>query len=133
LAELKTNPLSIMKNIFVALALFFALGASAQVKKAPVKQASASKAPAKELTTLEAGQKDFDALNAFVTVEESSKANLVKLFESKHRDLRSSATLSEERKTVLSSYIAARLEEFLGAEKFAKVKGNAALFSKLTK
>ena len=122
-----------MKNIFVALALFFALGASAQVKKTPVKQTSAKKAQAKELTTLEAAQKDYEALTAFVTVDESAKANLVKLFESKHRDLRSSATLSEERQTILLSYVTARLEEFLGAEKFAKVKGNTALFSKLTK
>lgn len=117
-----------MKNIFVALTLFFALGASAQVKKTTVKET-----PVKEVTAIEAGQKDFDALNAFISVKESAKANLVKLFETKHREMKTVATLSEERKTILSQYIAGRLEMLLGAEDYAKVKGNTALFTKLTK
>lgn len=116
-----------MKNIFVALALFFALGASAQVKKPAVKPAVA-----KEVTALEAAQKDFDALNAFVSVKESSKANLVKLFETKHRELKTVSTLSEDRKKAFSEYNAGRLEMLLGAEDFAKVKANTALFTRLT-
>lgn len=122
-----------MKNIFVALALFFALGASAQVKKTPVKATPVKATPVKELTTSEAAEKDFEALNAFVKIEESLKPNLVKLFETKHRDLTATSALSEERKTILSSHITARLEEFLGTERFAKVKANTKLFSKLTK
>ena len=90
----KTNFLSIMKNIFVALALFFALGASAQIKKTTVKET-----PVKEVTAIEAAQKDLDALNAFISIKESSKANLVKLFETKHREIKTVATLSEERKS----------------------------------
>ena len=121
-----------MKNIFVALALFFALGASAQVKKTPVKATPVKAAPAKEVTALEAAQKDFDALNAFLSIDESAKANLVKLFETKHRNLKSNPTLSEERKTILSKTTASRLEMLLGADKYVKVKANNTLFSKLT-
>lgn len=124
----KTNFLSIMKNIFVALALFFALGASAQIKKTTVKET-----PVKEVTAIEAAQKDFDALNAFISIKESSKANLVKLFETKHREIKTVATLSEERKSTFSQYISGRLEMLLGAEDFAKVKANTALYAKLTK
>jgi len=122
-----------MKNIFVALALFFALGATAQVKKTAVKAAPVKATPAKEMTTLEAAQKDYEALNAFISTDESAKANLVKLFETKHRDLRNVPALSEERKTILSNFITSRLEELIGSEKFAKVKANEKLFSKLTK
>lgn len=122
-----------MKNIFIALALFFALGASAQVKKAAVKQTPAQQAPSKELTPLEAAQKDYEALNAFVAIKESAKGNLIKLFETKHRDAKTTASLSNERKTALSEYLAARLEMYLGAEEYAKLKGNTALFAKLTK
>lgn len=119
-----------MKNIFVALALFFALGASAQVKKAPVKATPVKAAPAKELTSLESAQKDFEALNAFINVaDESSKANLIKTFETKH----SVAGLSQERKDIVSQYVVSRLEELLGADGFAKLKTNKKLFSKLTK
>lgn len=120
-----------MKNIFVALALFFALGASAQVKKTPAKATPAKAVtPAKELTNVESAQKDFEALNAFINVaDESSKANLIKAFETKH----SAAGLSQERKDIVSQYVISRLEELLGAEGFAKLKTNKKLFSKLTK
>lgn len=121
-----------MKNIFVALALFFALGASAQVKKTPVKQTPSKQVPVKELTSAEAAQKDFEALNAFIKTPESSKANLLKIFETKHRELKDSPNLSDERKAVLSQYITGRLAEVLGDD-FDKLKGNAALLSKLTK
>lgn len=118
-----------MKNILVTLVLFFALGATAQVKSTTVKET-----PAQEVTAIEAAQKDFQALNAFVAIEnESTKENLVKLFETKHRGLKDIASLSEERKTVFAAYISGRLEMFLGAENFAKVKANTTLFSKLTK
>jgi len=117
-----------MKNIFVALALFFALGASAQIKKTTVKES-----PVKEVTALEAAQKDFDALNGFVTVKESAKLNLMKLFETKHREMKTLATMSEERKSTLSQYVDGRLKMFLGDEDYAKVKANATLFSRLTK
>ncbi|RZK05992.1 MAG: hypothetical protein EOO46_15490 [Flavobacterium sp.] len=122
-----------MKNIFVALALFFALGASAQVKKTQTKATPVKAAPVKELTSREAAEKDFEALNAFVKIEESLKPNMVKLFETKHRDLKGNSELSEDRKAILSNHITARLEEYLGTEKFAKVKANTKLFNKLTK
>ena len=118
-----------MKNIFVALALFFALGASAQVKKTTVKET-----PVKEVSAHEAAQKDFEALNAFVTVkEESAKLNLIKTFETKHREMKTIATLSEERKSTLSQYVDGRLKMHLGDEDYEKVKANATLFSRLTK
>lgn len=117
-----------MKNIFVALALFFALGASAQVKKAAVKET-----PVKVLTADEAAQKDLDALNAFLPLSENVKPNVLKLLVTKHRTLKSDPTLSEGRKSYLAEYNASRLELLLGAEDYAKVKGNATLFSKLTK
>lgn len=120
-----------MKNIFVALALFFALGASAQVKKTTAKKASTTQTTTKEVSPLEAAQKDFEALNSFIKIEESKKPNLVKLFETKHRETKTVASLSEERKSTLSQYIAGRLEMLLGSDDFAKLKGNATLFAKL--
>ena len=123
-----------MKNIFVALALFFALGASAQVKKTPVKATPAKAVPEKELTTLEAAQKDFEALNAVVSVtDEPTKANIIKTFETKHISLANKASLSQDRKDALSGFITSRLEELLGTEGFAKLKANGKLFAKLTK
>ncbi|MFY0483409.1 hypothetical protein ACI6PS_12470 [Flavobacterium sp. PLA-1-15] len=128
-----------MKNIFVALAFFLAVGASAQVKKTPVKatpvKATPAKAiPAKELTTLEAAQKDFTALNAIVSItNESTKANIIKTFETKHRSLANEASLSQDRKDALSGFVISRLEELLGTEDFAKFKANTKLFAQLTK
>ncbi|MDR6966950.1 hypothetical protein J2X31_000950 [Flavobacterium arsenatis] len=121
-----------MKNIFVALALFFALGASAQVKKTPVKSSPAKVTPAKELTTLEVAEKDFKALNEVVSItNESTKANLIKTFETKHRELKND--LSQDRKDAVNQFITARLEELLGTADFAKLKANTKLFNKLTK
>lgn len=122
-----------MKNIFVALALFFALGASAQVKK-PV----SNTAPAKEMSAneiaREAALKDFEALNAVVNItNEATKANVIKTLETKHREMKNVAELSQERKDAVTNFVTSRLEELLGTEDFAKLKGNSKLFTKLTK
>lgn len=123
-----------MKNIFVALALFFALGATAQVKKTAVKATPAKEVPAKEMTPREAAQKDFQALSAIVSVtDEPTKANLIKTFETKHREMKDVAALSQDRKDAVSNFVVSRLEELLGTEDFAKFKANTKLFNKLTK
>lgn len=122
-----------MKNIFVALALFFALGATAQVKKNPTKATPAKVTPAKEMTPFETAQKDYEALNKIVSVtNEATKVNIIKTFETKYRTLESDG-LSQERKDALYSFVTSRLEELLGTEDFAKLKSNKALFAKLTK
>lgn len=120
-----------MKNIFVALALFFALGASAQAKKAAVKPAPTTQ----EATTPDAAaQKDLTALSAVVTIKDNVKPEVLKLLVTKHRDLQSNgAALSDDRKMHLANYVAGRLELLLGAADFAKVKANTALFAQLTK
>ncbi|WP_026704140.1 hypothetical protein [Flavobacterium soli] len=122
-----------MKNIFVALALFFALGASAQVKKTVSNTAPAKEMSANEIAH-EAALQDFAALSTIVKVtNEATKANVIKTLETKHREMKNVAGLSQERKDAVTNFVTSRLEELLGTEDFAKLKGNAKLFTKLTK
>ena len=115
-----------MKNIIVALTLFLALGASAQtttVKNTAVTQTIGAEA---------AADKDLKDLAAFVNIDEQLKPDVLKLFVTKHREIEANKNeFSAERKAYFMEYISGRLEGFIGAADFAKVKANTALYNQL--
>ena len=115
-----------MKNIIVALALFFALGASAQ--STPAKNTAATKTISAEA----AAEKDLKDLVAFVNIDEQLRPDVLKLFITKHREIDANKNeLSPERKAYFIEYLSARLEGFIGAADFAKVKANTVLYNQL--
>lgn len=119
-----------MKNIFIALALFAALGVSAQTKKATV-------APAQTVTTQKlspeaAAERDMKALTAIVKVDENAKADVNKIFITKYRTIEDTS-LSTERLSALSSYVESSLLNYIGESNFAKVKANTKLYNQLVK
>jgi hypothetical protein len=119
-----------MKNIFVALALFAALGATAQVKKGTATPQST--VVAAQLTPEAAAERDMKALSAIVTVEDHLKADVNKIFVTKYR-AKEDASLSAERLTALSSYVESQLATYLGDAGFAKLKANTKLYNQLVK
>ena len=119
-----------MKNIFVALALFAALGVSAQTKKATLAPATSVEAPM--LTAEAAAERDMKALSAVVTVEESAKPEINKIFITKYRT-KAENTLSQDRMAALNAYVESELATYLGDANFAKLKTNTKLFNQLTK
>lgn len=121
-----------MKNIFVALALFAALGVSAQAKKKAVEPTLTTVAAAEKLTPDAAAERDMKALTALVTVDESVKAEINKIFTTKYR-AKEETSLSTERSAALTSYVENQLATYLGDANFAKVKANAKLYNQLVK
>ena len=127
-----------MKNLIIALSLFFALGANAQAKKAkatitPVKTTTATTvAAAPKLTGEAAAKKNIQDLTAFVTLTPEKQASLTELFKTKQR-MMTDAGDSAERKQVVSEIIGRKLEATLDSETFAKVKGNNTLYQSLVK
>lgn len=116
-----------MKNIFIALALFAALGVSAQTKKATV-------APAQTVTTQKlspeaAAERDMKALTAIVKVDANVKADVNKIFITKYRT--KEEVSSPERMSALSSYVESSLLNYIGESNFAKVKANTKLYNQL--
>lgn len=120
-----------MKNIFVALALFAALGVSAQAKK---KTALAPKTEmiSEKMTPDAAAERDMKALATVVTIEESAKADVNKIFVTKYRT-KEESNLSSDRLTALSSYVQSSLLNYLGDANFAKLKSNTKLYNQLVK
>ena len=117
-----------MKNIFVALALFVAVGMSAQTKKATSK--AATEAAAQNLTSDKAAERDMQALTAVITVDEAVKANVNKIFTTKYRT-KEDTSLSAERLAALSSYVESQLANYIGDANFAKLKANKKLYNQL--
>jgi len=118
-----------MKNIFVALAFFTALGMSAQTKK-KAEAAAQTEVVSEKLTPDAAAERDMKALAAVVTINESVKADVNKIFVTKYRT-QEDTTLSAERLAVLSTYVENSLLNFIGESNFAKVKSNSKLFKQL--
>lgn len=119
-----------MKNIFIATALFLALGVSAQTKKATVTPVTS--AVSQTLTPEAAAERDMKALAAVVTIDESVKADVNKIFITKYRTKQEIGS-SQERMSALTSYVESQLANFIGDANFAKVKANTQLFNQLTK
>ena len=119
-----------MKNIFVALALFAALGVSAQTKKGTAApQASVASA---QLTPEAAAERDMKALTALVSVDENIKADVNKVFITKYRT-KADTSLSAERMAALDAYVESQLATYLGDANFAKLKANTKLYNQLVK
>lgn len=126
-----------MKNLIIALSLFFALGANAQAKKAkatvtPVKTSAPAVVAAPKLSNEAAAKKNIQDLTAFVTLKPETQASLTELFKTKQR-MMTDAGASEERKQIVSEIISRKLEATLEADTFAKVKANTALYQSLIK
>lgn len=119
-----------MKNIFVALALFAALGVSAQAKKTVA--ATQNAVIVEKLTPDAATERDMKALTALVTVEENSKPDINKALLTKYR-IKEEQGLSAERKAALTTYVESQLATYLGDANFAKLKANTKLYNQLTK
>ena len=120
-----------MKNIFVAVALFAALGASAQAKK-KANVATQTEVAEVKLTSDQAAERDMKALTALVTVDDSVKAEINKIFTTKYR-AKEETSLSAERLAALSSYVESQLANYLGDANFAKVKADTKLYNQLVK
>ena len=120
-----------MKNIFVALALFAALGVSAQAKKNAITTPTIE-VVAEKLTPDAAAERDMKALTSIVTVDESVKAEVNKIFTTKYR-VKEDTSLSAERITALSAYVESQLATYLGDTNFAKLKANTKLYNQLVK
>lgn len=121
-----------MKNLILAVSLFFVLGASAQSKKPTSKTAVASKTVATVKVSNEvAAAKNLADLNAFTPLQPEMKAMMLELFTTKNRMLTESGELSAERKATVSQIISAKLEATLEPAVFAKVKSNVSLYKSL--
>ena len=121
-----------MKNLIVALGLFFGLAGTAQIKKiVQNKPAVNNKTVASTLSNADAAKKNLADLNAFTPLKPEMKAVLLELFTTKYRMLNESGSLSEERKTIVAQTIAHKLEATLDGTTFEKIKSNATLFKSL--
>jgi len=121
-----------MKNLIIALSLFFALGANAQAKKtAPAKPAAAKPVVASRIPNDEAAKKNVADLSNFITLTDERKAVFQELFTTKYRMLLNNGELSAERKVYVSQIIERKIEASLDAETFQKVKANTVLFQSL--
>ena len=120
-----------MKNIFVALALCVAVGVSAQTKSNAT-PSTKTEAVTQVLSPDAAAERDMKALTAIVTIDESVKADLNKIFVTKYR-AKEDTSLSAERLTELSKYVENSLLNFIGESNFAKVKANTKLYNQLVK
>lgn len=122
-----------MKNLIIALSLFFALGANAQTKKvAPAKPAATATPIVKTRPANdEAAKKNVEDLSKVITLTDERKAVFQELFTTKYRMLYNNGELSAERKAYVSQIIEKKIEASLDAESFQKVKANTALFQSL--
>jgi hypothetical protein len=121
-----------MKNICVALAFFAFVGVSAQTKKATVSGSTATTVATEKLTPEATAERDMKALAAVITIDESVKVDVNKIFITKYR-AKDDSSLSTERLSALSSYVESSLLNFIGQSNFAKVKANTKLYNQLVK
>lgn len=121
-----------MKKIIALFVITLGLSftASAQQKKAAVKPAAQATATATDFKA--AAGKDVAALNKVVTLSDTDKQNFQGLFEYKHHELNQPVALSEERKSILSQSIEAKLRATLSADQMAKLDNNPELLKTLT-
>lgn len=118
-----------MKNLIVALALFFAVGLNAQTQKTVTKPAVAPKTATPEM----AAKKNVTDLVAFTPLNAQTQASLQELFTTKYKMLTESGELSAERKSIVSQSIDLKLQSILDVNTYEKVKANAKLYDSLIK
>ncbi len=125
-----------MKNLIIALSLLFAVGATAQVKKAapkakPVAAKTVAPAPMSDEARV---QKNLKDLNAATPLTDDQKEMFKGLFVRKYEMYHTEAggqELSAERKAIVAKIIERKLEASLDGNSFAAIKANNVLFSSL--
>ena len=121
-----------MKNLIVALGLFFGLAGTAQIKRVVQNNPTVKKeVVASTLSNVDAAKKNVADFSAFTVLKPEMKAILLELFTTKYRMLYESGSLSEERKTIIAQTIDHKLQATLDGATYEKVKSNAALFKSL--
>lgn len=121
-----------MRNLIVALGLFFGLAGTAQIKKSVQnKPTTNNKVVIATPSNVELAKKNVADLNAFTPLKPEMKAVLLELFTTKYKMLNDSGSLSEERKTIVAQTIEHKLEATLDGPTYEKVKSNAKLFKNL--
>lgn len=121
-----------MKNLIVALGLFFGLAGTAQIKKVVQNKPTAqNQVVAETASYTDAAKKNVADLNAFTPLKPEMKAVLLELFTTKHKMLNDSGSLSNERKIIIAQTIERKLEATLDGATFQKVKANTKLLSSL--
>ena len=126
-----------MKNLIIALSLFFVVGANAQAKKVITKQVVAKKEIVKTevakapMTNEEAAKKNLTDLNAFTPLKPEMQSVMLELFTTKHRMLTESGALSAERKAIIAQTVSRKMEGTLEGSTFEKIKSNNALYQSL--
>jgi hypothetical protein len=118
-----------MKNLFIALALFFAVGATAQAQKTQTKTVVA---PVK-MTPEMAAQKNIADLVAFTPLNAQTQASLLELFTTKYKLLTENGELSSERKAGVYQSIDLKMQSILDVNTYQKVKANTKLYDSLIK
>ena len=118
-----------MKNLLLALSLFFAVGINAQTKKNVVKAQVVSV----KISDAEKAKKNVSDLNAFTPIEIGTQNILLELFTTKYKMFAEGGSegLSPERKSIVSSVIERKLEATLDGVIFEKIKSNTVLFKSL--
>lgn len=121
-----------MKNLIVALGLFFGLAGTAQIKKVVQNKPTAqNQVVAETASYTEVAKKNVADLNAFTPLKPEMKAVLLELFTTKYKMLNDSGSLSNERKIIIAQTIERKLEATLDGATFQKVKANTKLLSSL--
>lgn len=119
-----------MKNLIVALSLFFVIGAVAQTKKplkTPIKKIEVQKAP----ETPEIGAlKNISDLEQFMPLKPEMREMLQQLFQTKYYMLKDAGD-SAERKSIVAQSITAKLQSTVDNATFNKIKANKVLFESL--
>lgn len=119
-----------MKNLIIALSLFFAIGAVAQTKKSS-KTAIKKVEVQKELPSPEVGAlKNITDLEKFTPLKPEMKVMLQELFKTKYYMLKDAGD-SAERKGIVSKSIEAKLQSTVDGATFNKIKANKVLFESL--
>ena len=120
-----------MKNLIIALALFFAIGANAQTQKTTTTKTKT--VTTTKLSPEMAAKKNVADLVAFTPLNAQTQASLQELFTTKYKMLTEGGELSAERKSILSESIGLKMQSILDANTYEKVKANTKLYDSLIK
>ena len=115
-----------MKNLIVAITLFFALGINAQTKKTATTEVKTV------TTTSEAtAKKNVMLVNNIIIIDKKTQNSLQQILISKYDVLNNNKNLSPERRSALSESISSQIEAVVGKEAFTKIKRDTTLYKTL--
>jgi hypothetical protein len=121
-----------MKNLIIALSLLFAVGASAQAKKAapktkPATAAAVSAAPVSDEAKV---KKNVADLNAVVPLSDDQKVMMTGLFTRKYQMFKEDGT-APDKKANIARIIERKLDASFDSHTMETIKANKALFASL--